>query len=164
MCRHIYDWNIVNCDVKLTIQLNSTQLLVKVMYAFQFRERKRRQLSLCGSHNLHEPQIRLLWTSIYRPSGGRILKNNEIVKPLKTTNPIHEALMYAKYTKKTMTAMCVKSIPFWPKGLVIGPSEALYTSFLERCTLINKAVVTIWRDLSKRPQMRQVHVPVPSDC
>ena len=25
MCRHIYDWNIVNCDVKQTIQLNSTQ-------------------------------------------------------------------------------------------------------------------------------------------
>ena len=25
MCRHIYDWNIVNCDVKQPIQLNSTQ-------------------------------------------------------------------------------------------------------------------------------------------
>ena len=25
MCRHIYDWNIVNCDVKQSIQLNSTQ-------------------------------------------------------------------------------------------------------------------------------------------
>ena len=24
MCRHIYDWNIVNCDVKQQIQLNST--------------------------------------------------------------------------------------------------------------------------------------------
>ena len=24
MCRHIYDWNIVNCDVKQPIQLNST--------------------------------------------------------------------------------------------------------------------------------------------
>ena len=23
MCRHIYDWNIVNCDVKQPIQLNS---------------------------------------------------------------------------------------------------------------------------------------------
>ena len=23
MCRHIYDWNIVNCDVKQQIQLNS---------------------------------------------------------------------------------------------------------------------------------------------
>ena len=28
MCRHIYDWNIVNCDVKQTIQLNSTKLLL----------------------------------------------------------------------------------------------------------------------------------------
>ena len=26
MCRHIYDWNIVNCDVKQTTQLNSTLL------------------------------------------------------------------------------------------------------------------------------------------
>ena len=26
MCRHIYDWNIVNCDVKQQIQLNSTNL------------------------------------------------------------------------------------------------------------------------------------------
>ena len=26
MCRHMYDWNIVNCDVKQTIQLNSTQV------------------------------------------------------------------------------------------------------------------------------------------
>ena len=26
MCRHIYDWNIVNCDVKQPIQLNSTQV------------------------------------------------------------------------------------------------------------------------------------------
>ena len=25
MCRHIYDWNIVNCDVKQTIQLNSSE-------------------------------------------------------------------------------------------------------------------------------------------
>ena len=25
MCRHIYDWNIANCDVKLPIQLNSTK-------------------------------------------------------------------------------------------------------------------------------------------
>ena len=56
------------------------------MYAFfeyddqicvEFRESKRRQLSLNGSHNLHEPQIRLLWTSIYRPSGGRMLKKKQ---------------------------------------------------------------------------------------
>ena len=25
MCRYIYDWNTVNCDVKQPIQLNSTQ-------------------------------------------------------------------------------------------------------------------------------------------
>ena len=25
MCRHMYDWNIVSCDVKQPIQLNSTQ-------------------------------------------------------------------------------------------------------------------------------------------
>ena len=28
MCRHIYDWNIVNCDVKQPIQLNSTEEVV----------------------------------------------------------------------------------------------------------------------------------------
>ena len=27
MCRHIYDWNIVNCDVKQPIQLNSTHIV-----------------------------------------------------------------------------------------------------------------------------------------
>ena len=27
MCRHIYDWNIVNCDVKQQTQLNSTQCI-----------------------------------------------------------------------------------------------------------------------------------------
>ena len=40
-------------------------------------------------------------------------------------------------------------------GLVLGPSTALYRSFLEHCTLTNKAVGTIWRDLSKPPQRRQ---------
>ena len=34
-------------------------------------------------------------------------------------------------------------------GLVLGPSTALYRSFLEYCTLTNKALGTIWRDLSK---------------
>ena len=40
-------------------------------------------------------------------------------------------------------------------GLVLGPFTALYRSFLNHCTLTNKAVGTIWRDLSKPPQMRQ---------
>ena len=40
-------------------------------------------------------------------------------------------------------------------GLVFGPSTALYRSLLEYCTLTNKAVGTIWRDLSKPPQRRQ---------
>ena len=31
MCRHIYDWNIVNCDVKQPIQLNSTQLIANII-------------------------------------------------------------------------------------------------------------------------------------
>ena len=26
MCRHMYDWNIVNCDVKQLIQLNSKDI------------------------------------------------------------------------------------------------------------------------------------------
>ena len=40
-------------------------------------------------------------------------------------------------------------------GLVLGLSTALYRSFLEHCTLTNKAVGTIWRDFSKPPQRRQ---------
>ena len=39
-------------------------------------------------------------------------------------------------------------------GLVLGPSTALYRSFLEHCTLTYKAVGTILRDLSKTPQRR----------
>ena len=40
-------------------------------------------------------------------------------------------------------------------GLVLGPSTALYEPFLKHCTLTNKAVGTIWLDLSKPPQRRQ---------
>ena len=40
-------------------------------------------------------------------------------------------------------------------GLVLGPSTALYKPFLERCTLINKAVGTIWRALAKPLQRLQ---------
>ena len=46
-------------------------------------------------------------------------------------------------------------------GLVLGPSTALYRSFLKHCTLSNKAVGTIWRDLSKPPQRRQGPDPRP---
>ena len=40
-------------------------------------------------------------------------------------------------------------------GLVFGPSTALCRYFLKHCTLTNKTVGTIWRDLSKPPQRRQ---------
>ena len=42
-------------------------------------------------------------------------------------------------------------------GLELGPSTALYRSFLKHCTLTNKAVwaTSIWRALSKPPQRRQ---------
>ena len=46
-------------------------------------------------------------------------------------------------------------------GLVLGPSTALYRSFLKHCTLTNKAVGTLWRTLSKSPQGPD---PAPSDC
>ena len=39
--------------------------------------------------------------------------------------------------------------------LVLGPSTTSYRSFFKRCTLIQKAVGTIWRDLSKPSQRRQ---------
>ena len=47
------------------------------------------------------------------------------------------------------------------KGLVLGPSTALYISFLKHCTLTNKAVGAIWRHLSKPPQRRQDLDPRP---
>ena len=47
----------------------------------------------------------------------------------------------------------------WNK--VSEKSTALYRSFLEHCTLTNKAVGTIWRDLSKPPQRIQGPDPRP---
>ena len=46
-------------------------------------------------------------------------------------------------------------------GFVLVPFTALYRSFLERCTLTNKAVGTLWRALSKPPQRRQCLDPRP---
>ena len=46
-------------------------------------------------------------------------------------------------------------------GLILCPSTALYRSFLKHCTLTNKPVWTIWRDLSKPPQRRQGPDPRP---
>ena len=40
-------------------------------------------------------------------------------------------------------------------GLMLGPSTALFRYFLKHCTLTNKAVGTIWRNLSKPPQSRE---------
>ena len=45
--------------------------------------------------------------------------------------------------------------------LVLGPSTALYRSILKHCTPTNKAVGTLWRDLSKPPQTRQGPDPLP---
>ena len=47
------------------------------------------------------------------------------------------------------------------KGLVLGPFTALYRSFLNRCTLTNKAAGSLWRALSKPPQRRQGPDPRP---
>ena len=44
---------------------------------------------------------------------------------------------------------------------MLGPSTASYRSFLKHCTLTNKAVGTIWRDLSKPPQRREDPDPRP---
>ena len=40
-------------------------------------------------------------------------------------------------------------------GLVLDSSTAFYRSFLKHCTLTNKAVGTISRELSESPQWRQ---------
>ena len=45
--------------------------------------------------------------------------------------------------------------------LELGPSTALFRSFLRHCTLTNKAVGTLWRNLSKPPQRRQCPDPRP---
>ena len=45
--------------------------------------------------------------------------------------------------------------------LVLGPSTALCRYFLKHCTLTNKVIGTIWRDLSKPPQRRQRSSPRP---
>ena len=44
---------------------------------------------------------------------------------------------------------------------MFGPFTVLYRSFLNRCTLTDKAVDTIWRALSKPPQRRQGPYPRP---
>ena len=46
-------------------------------------------------------------------------------------------------------------------GLVLGPPTALCRYFLKHCTLTNRTVGTIWRDLSKPPQRRQCPDPRP---
>ena len=46
-------------------------------------------------------------------------------------------------------------------SLVLGPFTALYRSFLAQRTLTNRAMGTIWRDLSKPPQRRQGIDPRP---
>ena len=46
-------------------------------------------------------------------------------------------------------------------GLLLGPSTSLYRYFLKLCTLTNKAVETVCRDLSKPPQRRQGPDPRP---
>ena len=46
-------------------------------------------------------------------------------------------------------------------GLVLDTSTALYKSFRKHCTLTNKAMGTIWRELSNLPQRRQGPDPRP---
>ena len=45
-----------------------------------------------------------------------------------------------------LSRFCLTNITF---GIMLGSSTALYRHFLECCTLTNKLVGTIWRDLSK---------------
>ena len=40
MCRHIYDWNIVGCDVKQLIQFNSIQKIEIQTFSFEFQRMK----------------------------------------------------------------------------------------------------------------------------
>ena len=49
-------------------------------------------------------------------------------------------------------------------GLVLGPSTALCISFLEHCSMTNKAVWDYMTHLSKPPQRRQGPDRRPSTC
>ena len=63
--------------------------------------------------------------------------------------------------------VCVFSIGFrifcWYRGFchMTGSDLLLFLFFIKHCTLTNKAVGTIWRDLSKPPQRRQGPDPRP---
>ena len=46
-------------------------------------------------------------------------------------------------------------------GFALDPSTPLYRSFLQHSTVTNKAVVTIWQDLSKLPQRKESPDPHP---
>ena len=56
----------------------------------------------------------------------------------------------SKIVKRTRCRKYDRVITERTIGLVLGPSTALYRSFLKHCTLTNTAMGTIWRDLSKQ--------------
>ena len=76
------------------------------------------------------------------------------IKPVETM-----VLGEERFSKKCDPVIIERTI-----GLVRGPSTAMYSPFLEHCTLTFKEVGTIRRDLSKPPQRRQGPDPRLSDC
>ena len=52
MYRHIYDWNIVNCDVKQQIQLNSTHIKIgkRLLAGSKLEEDQSRDWKVAGSN------------------------------------------------------------------------------------------------------------------
>ena len=80
---------------------------------------------------------------IYISSGSKIVKRlQKIVKRLKS--------------RRYDPAIIEKTI-----GLVLDPFTAVHRSFLKRCTLTNKAIGSIWRDLLKPSKRRQGPDPRP---
>ena len=75
-----------------------------------------------------------------------------------------KAFVFHKHTRFYWTSVHNPVIIERTIGLVLGPSTALDSSFLKHCTLTNKVLGTIWRNLSKPPQRIQGPDPFPSDC
>ena len=72
-------------------------------------------------------------------------------------NFVSFGLKYNAFNVKSMTQWSSRGLYVW----FFYPSTALYISYLERCSLANKTVGTIWRNLSKPPQRRQYPGPRP---
>ena len=91
-------------------------------------------------------------------------KNGDLVYKLRGSNTKQ---ISSRPALKWSNAFNVESMTQWSSRgdrSCAWPFYGLYISFLKHCTLTNKAMGHIWRDLSKPPHRRQGPILVPSDC